>query len=252
MTNANIVKAGNLAKPMSVAVMGVLAEDRDASRQLALLQAVSMMLNRAEAERTNGAPLVTWTCALLEMLEDGMSAAVDPQAEPQDVQEVYKAISRVQEALGVPEYARAWVPEENGAGTVSTPAGAPSAAPAADTQAAGGNLPLEDARPFALQALCLFPLLQPLLDEALARDPGALLRCRAVLVGAAQALAQAGSAATVQEYQTSSKAARSLLGAAMQYAETVEVDQVWGLFTGVTASLADGDRHADGSHYARR
>jgi hypothetical protein len=71
-------------------------EDADHSRPLALLHSISSLVGKMGGPKAYLPPLVTWTCALLEMLEDHLSR------QPGSPGAVYQAIARLRGELGVP------------------------------------------------------------------------------------------------------------------------------------------------------
>jgi hypothetical protein len=85
-----------------------MEETGDASRQLALMQSLAMMVGKMAQGIQQEDALAHWSRQLLQMLEDNAHAAA---ADVPAMLRFYKAVGQMQALLGVPEDRRAWSPE---------------------------------------------------------------------------------------------------------------------------------------------
>lgn len=231
MTSLNVAHSCAMASALYRTAVDTFDEFKDAPRQLALLHSISLIINRMQGvEHIDH--LVTWACELLAMLEDCCSAAC-PDGDEKAAQAIYQAISRVQAALGVPEDGRAWLFSEPEPEDVRR---------------------LHDARPYAIQAAALFPIMQPLLEAELSRHPVQLLKAKAAMCGGVQALRAAGSADTLSDVVGYVSLAQGMNGQALGCippGTMADTSPVWGLFAGVYALLGDAARCAEGAPGAK-
>jgi hypothetical protein len=114
----NLKRIEELTADLHRTAVDAFDENADASRQLALLQSICTFVRSMPVRDANDPytpPQVTWTCAMLEMLEDCayQACGMDTPKEAPALELIYKAISRLQEVLGVPADKRAWVFEDS-------------------------------------------------------------------------------------------------------------------------------------------
>lgn len=191
-----------------------MEETADASRQLALIQSVAMMVGKMAEPIEQDGPLVHWTRQLLQMLEDG-TAAVEVEDEARE--QFYKAVGGMQSLLGVPEDGRAWVE------------------PGPDDEATA--LRVQDARELLKPARALVPVFLSVLRTIELPDVDSVcLKALAERLGGV--LEEAESAPNAVVYAECFGRADSLLEAITRQMESAPV-VLWGLTTGIGAVLTE-------------
>lgn len=197
-----------------------MEETSDASRQLALMQSLALMVGKMADGIEQDSALAHWTRQILQMLEDN-SATLDMDVPL--VMRFRKAVGEMQALLGVPEEVRAWKPELR--------------------QKADEDFPLpvrvQDAQGYAKQAGSVVWIFLATLSRAGLPEAEGLC-VTALAERLATTLEAASTAPTVRTYAERIASAKTLLHALSGSLES-DSDALWGLIRGIGASLEDAE-----------
>lgn len=183
-----------------------------AAARYAVLGHCAVMLADAVGPQDGPEAVSVWRLlTLLELMEDSAPGAVDGD----NSEGIYKAIAQAQEALSVPEDARAWAKDREAAPALSGVC-------------------------YAKSALSLLPMLREAVCEELARNPEKQRTCRGLLDGVGAVLAQSVNAKTEEECGAALEAADVFLGEASTTWEAVDAPKAWGLYYGIGEAIRLG------------
>lgn len=218
----DFARAAQLTQDLERATLLALG-DAECPRQLALLHGLHSAIHQAVAAPER-AGLRTWACSYLEMLEESIRGTEGAESDSRAVHQAFKAIARVQEALGVCQGRLAWDLRDDSnqpAADACSPADAPMADPAA----------LVDAKCYCKDARALLPLLRAQI-EADARE--------VVLLSAfEESLTTALEADAVTTCWGVLGAAKEIFGCYLNAAAPNESDTFGGLVEGITSCVAN-------------